>query len=268
LSFVTKKGAVLDFIQIRHGFLVWYQNYEGNKNPVPIVRKGTPNEANIRRFKRCFFILLYFSDVKENTTKKGKRFRWRLNFITLTLPAKTSKADNVQNAFSLFRKKLVYHGNVHFIWRKEIQPQTGRIHWHIVTNKFIHYNTLQEIWNDSLKKHAPETIKKFQKKHGHKNPPSTEVRAIREIGRCVKYMGKYIAKEGLAVPGNVFGVSRALGAIRYPAILAEDLTEPLNFHFTEVTDFCQIANAEFVELPENMQNIYREFSQKTRETLN
>jgi len=261
-------NALLDYVQIRKGVVLFYTLYDGNKKPKPIQRTGLVNNQNVSRFKKYFNILLLFSNVKTNRTKDGKRFTWRLNFITLTLPAKPSVNDRTDKAFFLLRKKIVYHGLRFYLWRKEIQESTGNVHYHIVSNSFLHYEQLQKLWNDSLKKHAPGTIERFFKKHGHKKPPSTEVRAIRHVHKCMAYASKYLEKDGQPVSGNTFGISRALLAIRYPVILWEDLTEKPTFPTEQANDFCWIARAEYIELTEELKKTWSTFVDHARKTLN
>jgi hypothetical protein len=261
-------NALLDYVQIRKGVLLFYTLYDGNKKPKPIERTGLVTEQKVRRFKRYFSVLLQFSDNKKNYTKEGKRFYWRLNFITITLPAAPEKRDKIDSAFFLFRKKIVYHGLNYYLWRKELQPGTGNVHWHIVSNAWIDYALLQKLWNDSLKRHAPGTIKKFFTKHGHKNPPTTEVRAIRSVGKCMAYASKYLSKEDQPVNGNTFGISRALIAIRYPAVLVDDLTERPEFKTQQLNDFCWMARADYIELTEELKKYWSSFVDSARKALN
>jgi len=269
MSLVLDNGyAICDYVQVRKGVLLFYSVYEGNRRPKPIQRTGKVNDQNIRKFKKYFNILLLFSNVKTNRTKEGLRFTWRLNFLTLTMPAKPRGDDDTAKAFYLLRKKIVYHGLRHYLWRKEIQPGTGNVHYHIVSNHFLHYSTLQTLWNDALKKHCPNAMQAFLKKHGHKNPPSTDIRAIRSVHKCLAYASKYLSKNGEQVEGNSFGISRALLAIRYPVVLADDITEPMSFQTEEINDFLRIARAEYIELPEKLKNEWSKFVDNVRKQLN
>jgi hypothetical protein len=199
------------------------------------------------------------------------------------MPAKPRGDDDVAKAFYLLRKKIVYHGLRYYLWRKEIQPGTDNVHYHIVSNHFLHYSKLQSLWNDALKKHCPNAMQAFFEKHGHKNPPSTEVRAIRSVHKCIAYAAKYLSKDGKddekeeekqdgkddgKVEGNTFGISRALLSIRYPVVIAEDITERMNFHTDEINDFLRIARAEYIELPEILKKEWSAFVDNARKVLN
>lgn len=165
--------------------------------------------------------MLIGSDVKENVTKDGKKFFWRLNFLTLTFPAGLLPTDNQNKAFYEIKRMLVREGLKHYTWRKEVQDQTDREHLHIVANKWIHYSTLQRLWNRSIELHCPGALNAFEAKHGHRNPPTTEVRAIRNLRQCRGYFVKYFVKsmkkgkKGKPVTGNAFGVSRDLSRMNY-----------------------------------------------------
>lgn len=271
MSFMTKYGVGLDWIQLRPTFFLHYTTYEGSRRPQKIVRSGNPTEQNIARFKRYFQILLMFSEVKKNVTKDGKKFWWRLNFLTLTIPARLESSDNTAKAFALLRKKIVYHGLKYYLWRKEVQPGTGNLHWHIVSNHFIHYTDLQNLWNDALKKHCHGAMNNFFQKHGHKNPPTTEVKAIRTPGKCMAYASKYLSKRGGKTEGNTFGISRALLSIRYPVYLAEDVAEIIR-EGTEkpqrINDFCDIIRYDWLGLHPEARKVLTDWKAKTKAALN
>jgi hypothetical protein len=124
------------------------------------------------------------------------------------------------------------------------------------------------LWNDALKQHAPGTIERFFKKHRHKDPPSTQVKAIRQVGKCMAYAAKYVSKDGEPVEGNSFGISRALLAIRYPVVIAEDIIERMEFQTEEINDFLRIARAEYIELPEILKKEWSNFVDNARKQLN
>lgn len=209
---------IIPFVQIRETGLVSYVSFEGCKRSKGgfNLRTGKANNQNTRRFKKYFDLMLIGTDVKENTTKDGLKFYWRLNFITLTFPGKLSKTDQPQKAFYAILRALSRKGLKHYVWRKEIQEKTTKNpHLHIVGNAWIDYIELNKTWNTIVKRHCPDAMAQYFKKRGHYFPPSTDIKAIKNLRKCRAYAVKYLSKDGEQVQGNTFGVSRDLSRLNY-----------------------------------------------------
>ena len=123
-----------------------------------------------------------------------KWVKFKINFITLTLPAPQIHPDNQIKSICLqpflndLRKK---HGVKHYIWKAELQ-QNGNIHFHITTNKFIHWLDVRYSWSKCIEKLGYVT--RYQEKHPGQVPPSTEIRSVKNIRRFGAYLSKYISK--------------------------------------------------------------------------
>ena len=87
-------------------------------------------------------------------TYSGKEFKFRLNFITLTLPAEQMHSDNYlkknlfQPLLNQFRQKYKVHN---YVWRAEKQ-KNGNLHFHLLTDKFISWSDMRRYWNKYLDK--------------------------------------------------------------------------------------------------------------------
>ena len=85
--------------------------------------------------------------------KKGKKMELictgKITFLTLSLSAVQIDSDNYikSNMLNQFITELSkrYHGLL-YIWRAEKQ-KNGNIHFHFLTNKFIHWEIARNIWN-------------------------------------------------------------------------------------------------------------------------
>lgn len=154
---------------------------------------------------------------------------FKLNFITLTLPTTEHKISDSYFTGTMLRKfvnNLYYRVKLkNYIWRVEAQAN-GNIHAHFITDTFVHYTTLRNVWNKILK--AEGLIKKYSEKHSKmsltdylqayqpnekyseekrvkaymygvatnwENPNTTDVHAIKKINNLAGYLTKYMTKK-------------------------------------------------------------------------
>ncbi|OHB72389.1 MAG: hypothetical protein A2W17_04510 [Planctomycetes bacterium RBG_16_41_13] len=145
----------------------------------------------------------------------GKWFRWRLNFIHLTIPAQAGKSDKfvkkVLNRFFMYAYRKT--GMRSYIWKAEPQER-GEIHFHITSDCFIWKTTLQNIWNGCLRYYGLIGT--------HENPPSTKVHPTANIKLMTAYLVKYMTKNDnhrRIISGRLWGCS-------------QNLSQAKNFHLT------------------------------------
>lgn len=154
----------------------------------------------------------------------GKEFSFRVNFITLTLPAPQGSVTDKDLKQKALKQWLEYwkdqQPGMSYVWRAERQ-KNGNLHFHLVTDRYIHYKRIRETWNRCL---APTgLIDAFQAKHGHRHPNSTDVHAVKHVRNLGAYIAKYMSKtESKAQPidGRVWDCSRNLkrkDACAFPA---------------------------------------------------
>lgn len=137
-------------------------------------------------------------------------------FITTTLPATQRHSDceikrKVLTPFieSLKRTK----GIRYYFWRAEAQ-QNGNIHFHILTDAFIHHKDLRDLWNEHIGKLG--YIDDFEEKHNHRDPNSTDIHALEEVNNLEAYIIKYVSKEDgyRPIKGRIWGCSDELRELR------------------------------------------------------
>lgn len=161
--------------------------------------------------------------------QSGKRFSFKINFITLTLP--TVDHEITDHAF---KSKLLHnfintcrssHDLKNYVWKVETQAN-GNIHAHFTTDTFIHWKSVRDIWNRILVKHgvmAPYTekhlsmefndyvlaysngpktsIKKLRAAFdygvatGWTSPNSTDVHAVSRVKDVAAYLASYMSKK-------------------------------------------------------------------------
>lgn len=101
-------------------------------------------------------------------------------FLTLTLPAAQVHPDKFLHREALGRFVQTLQrtwGILHYFWRAEAQ-ENGNLHYHLLVDRYIPKEELQIRWNRILKPLG--YIAAFSAKHGHEDPPTTEVHRIRE----------------------------------------------------------------------------------------
>ncbi len=168
-----------------------------------------------KRLKKAIQLIVASSIPKEAPNfKTGKTYKFKVNFITLTLPSPqgsiTDKSIKTQ-CLDPFIKRLKRKYKLNsYVWRAERQGN-GNLHFHMITDCWIHYEKMRNDWNDCIGKLG--FIEEFKKKHGHSNPNSTDIHSITRIKNLSQYFSKYMAKDELTQEAamNIPHASHAYG---------------------------------------------------------
>lgn len=132
-----------------------------------------------------------------------------LSFITLTLsatqihPHKEIKRTLLNHFLIVIQRK--YEIN-RWLWKAEVQ-KNGNIHFHILIDKYIEKKELQNLWNGIQNKLG--YVDRFREKFNHENPPSTEIKRVKDISTTLAYLRKYLTKKGEEIEnfGRCWGCS-------------------------------------------------------------
>lgn len=196
---------------------------ENNKHNFELSHKAA---SNIKTKVSWLYSLAKNKTVSFDNGQKS--FSFKMNFITLTLPAvqkcKTSEITKIcLNQFLTECKDLYNLQN--YVWRLEFQ-KNGNAHYHIATDSFIPHKKAIEIWNrcinklgfvdnyqkqmiglsyqDYFKKYSNngQTCEKTLKRRYKKgvafrwtNPNTVDVRAVNNAKNISFYIAKYITKK-------------------------------------------------------------------------
>lgn len=156
--------------------------------------QGRLSEASRKRLKLAIGTLAFTAKWKTCYQKAtGKHFRFKINFITLTLPADTRLSDKEITAKVLgqfLRKWKKRSPKLLYIWKAEVQDN-GRLHYHLTTNTYVHYQRLKIWWNRECQKNGI-----YHKKLGIE-ANSTDVHSVKNINNIAAYLTSYIAKKDL-----------------------------------------------------------------------
>jgi hypothetical protein len=210
---------------------------------------GKVSKLAAAKIARAVDYLVYLSQPKKLPhTLHGKDLSFRLNFLTLTLSSEQIHSDHeiMSRIFRPFLMALDRKWKVgNYIWRAEKQAN-GSLHYHIVTDKFIPWNELRNVWNrcqqnlgyvtryrenqilwhrdgfrcrEELVAQWPRSkqIKAFHdgQLHDWNSPNSTDVHSLKLINNVKAYFVKYMTKSGQSsdIAGRLWGCSVQLSRI-------------------------------------------------------
>jgi hypothetical protein len=168
----------------------WKRNFETNRIGTTMSKKSK------QKVNRAIKYLLYYS--KEKTvyrTSKHSTFKFKVAFITLTLPSKQVHTDKqikeeCLNQFLIEARKKWNIRN--YIWKAEKQ-QNGNIHFHILTDSFVPYQELRNTWNRIINKLG--YVDEYRKKHHKLSPNSTDIHSLKKVKNIYSYISKYFDKQ-------------------------------------------------------------------------
>jgi hypothetical protein len=162
------------------------------------MKKAGLSKKAKSNMNNCFRWLHMISNYKRVYSKaENKTFSFLFSFITLTLSDVQHHSDDYIKSHMLepFLKWMSRSWSAHsYIWKAEAQ-NNGNIHFHITTNKFIHWKSIRTKWNRLLQAH--QYCKVYQDGTNDKGDSATEVRAVRNNNEISKYIAAYSSKKDL-----------------------------------------------------------------------
>lgn len=178
---------------------------------------GSISRKAKRRITQGIDWLLYLANEKTFTHFKAqKQYKFRVNFVTLTLSSRQVHSD-VEIKEKLLNQFLIEcrsnWGIVNYLWRAEPQ-KNGNIHFHILIDKFIPWNELRNRWNRIQSKLGYVQRSKHYKEGW--TPNSTDIHSVRKVRKLGAYLAKYCTKESdiRAIDGKQWGLSQSLSRMR------------------------------------------------------
>jgi hypothetical protein len=192
------------------------------------LHKNKMSKTSVSKCKRAIDYLLLTATNKSNSAIiNWKDVKFRIAFITLTLPAVQVHSDNeikreCLNQFLINAKRL--WDVEKYVWRAERQVN-GNIHFHIIVDKFIPWHEIRGLWNRLIGKLGYLDIYRKNMQAFHKdgfkvrkdlldkwsytnqlkaykqgvadrwsNPNSTDIHSVRFINNVGAYVTKYMTK--------------------------------------------------------------------------
>lgn len=131
--------------------------------------------------------------------KTRSSFKFKINFITLTIPPQETDQVSEKTLKQLINTWLTYHRKYsklnNYVWKVEYHKD-GRLHVHLVADTFIHYQTIRNSWNTILQRNG--LLEFHQKKFKNYNPNSTDVHSVKKVKKLSAYISKYMSKQNEA----------------------------------------------------------------------
>ncbi len=195
------------------------------------IHSGILSTKANNRVQTAIDWMLLLSKEKESLNHSFNSFyKWKLNFVTLTLCSKQVHSDkwikdNLLNQFLVELRK--YCGVENYLWRAESQS-TGNIHFHIVTDKFLPWQELRDRWNRIQNKGGYTDA--FNLKYLHKNPNSTDIHSLKNVKNVAAYLSKYVGKSS---KGLIIHSSKAFDISNKPFLFLNSkwITPPVKSKF-------------------------------------
>jgi len=200
-------------------FRVWEgARYPRSKEDLP-KRKAYSGEVTrgaVKRMRKAISLIVQKTPTRKIFNPVSKSYHdFSIGFTTLTIGDQQGKSEKqvYQELLAPWLRWARRKGMKDYVWRAELQER-GAVHYHLITNVFLHYQEMQDTWNRYQKKHG--YLQSFGRKHGHFRPNSVDVHSVWKVGDIESYMSKYMTKDvGAVVDGKIWDASRNLKSARY-----------------------------------------------------
>lgn len=152
-------------------------------------------------------------ELRRKKLNQGQYYRnSKITFVTLTLSSQQIHDDNFikRNLLNRFLVECRQEWKVnHYFWRAEPQ-KNGNIHFHILIDKYIHWRSIRDKWNNIQKDNG--YIDSFEAKFLHTDANSTDIKGLEKVRNVSAYVIKYCTKimGGRKIDGRIWGCSDSL----------------------------------------------------------
>lgn len=219
-------------------------NLENNKV------KGVLSDGSKKKIKKYVGLWVDSLEAKKFMSRKTNEWlRSQITFCTLTLPATQMHTDkeikrDLLNHFLISIKRK--EKNNTSLWVSEKQ-ENGNIHFHILFEKFIAWQSIRSTWNGILEPHGYIENYRHNQKHYHRNgfqvneklidkwsaenqykaylkgcaenwsnPNSTDIHSLEKIKNVASYITKYLTKgdENLLIDGKLWACTDNFNTLR------------------------------------------------------
>lgn len=207
-------------VSIRLNKVFLFDQFKGSSKKSRITQPSS-NKANglvsdkaAKRVQKKVELLYDVARVKTIYSKSlNKSFRYKLGFLTLTLPSSQIHTDQeiLKSCFQPFIREIrILREDFMYVWKAETQAN-GNLHFHVTTNSFLRKEFINARWNYWVNKLG------YVDRYGKENPPSAKIQVCYGEDGLAMYMAKYMGKnEGdrRNVNCKVWDCSKALKAVK------------------------------------------------------
>jgi hypothetical protein len=198
--FVTEKVSINPTSIIKYKQIDWVDNpikinSNSLKNLIDNKHKLTVSfKAQAKLQKSITYLLAGAKEKKVYNSKYNSYFKFKVSFLTLTLPSRQIHTDMeitsacLNQFFTELRSK---YDLTHYVWRAEMQGNRN-IHYHILSDRWLPYKEINVIWNRIIEKLG--YVSAFEKVHKKRNPNTTDIHSLKKIKNVSQYIMKYMSK--------------------------------------------------------------------------
>lgn len=186
--------------------IICYKDYEGRHRRSDLQRSaqkhltrgiynGYMSKKTASTVKKM--LTAWIGSVEQYRTKKKKKYDRSLAYITfatVTLAVDQHHTDNEikRQILTPFIKSLKENYKIkYYFWRAEAQLN-GNIHFHLILDRYIHYNDLQQQWNKAADLLHYSSL--YYQATGSFQPPSTHIKKLEKGQDLAAYVIKYVCK--------------------------------------------------------------------------
>lgn len=226
-SWMNQHGVITDISSLEAQEHLIKINEEGSKKPLNKKPGQMSRNSKKKIINRVNWLALNSKErnVKLNNGHIIKNFR--ISIITLTLPAKQKHGSKelvskgLNQFLTTMRSKF---GWKNYVWKAELQ-ENGNLHFHICTDRVMHYKIIRKYWNAildklgyittyqrkfalmskqyyvnyNISKHGGSRSKWSNAYHygvstGWKDPNTTDVKSVTDTSKVAAYVSKYLSK--------------------------------------------------------------------------
>lgn len=180
--------------------------------------KGKLSKKSKSKLKQSINWLIMAATKKNvKSLKYNQVFKFKINFITLTIPPQENEIIEEKKFKTILNTWLTYHRKYsnlnNYVWKIE-KHKDNRLHIHILTDTFIHHQSVKKSWNTILQRNG--LLEFHYKKFENYDPNSTDIHSIKKVKKVAAYVVKYMAKsneEDKLYNGRVWSCSSKLSAV-------------------------------------------------------
>lgn len=234
--------------------------YRGKKHDITKEKKDHNGKVSVnarRKIGKAIEYLLFLAREKElPDTYNGRNYKFKLAFITLTLPSTQVHSDNEIKSRCLNQFLIEARAKwrvQNYLWRAEKQ-KNGNLHFHILVDKFCPWSEVRDVWNritnklgyvdryrDEMRRfHAggfkvrEDLLKHWDYKNQLKSynaakvndwasPNSTDIHSVHKVKDIKSYVSKYCTKDeqSAGLKGRMWGCNEKLSDIKGAQIIVD-----------------------------------------------
>ena len=274
------------FIQFNNGYFLKYAlcvhgnapRTEAQRNALKnksCYSNGSMSENTRREIKKR--LGCYFDAVASLNPMTRKKLNILNCIITLTLPSEQEHNDNTikRECLTRFIERAVNNFNIKFYYWVAEKQQNGNIHFHLLVDRFIEWRWVRDTWNNRIEKLG--YVSKFELKHGHRDPNTTDIEVIKNLKKTSDYVSKYTTKidQQGGIEGRLHGECDKLNKLKKFSFEYDSTTlQAFNFGIDNnvmeyhALEYCEIykCNTEQV-LKQWLPNTYKQLQQHRKNII-